>query len=101
MTKVLERMSQKIYPTKWLELEELDKKYDAIESKHGYPPKRRYRLFVGGDNTNTIVIEREWESVAAMEAAYEKAFMDPELQALHAEAAEIIAENQIELLLPM
>ena len=101
MSKVLERMSQKIYPTKWPELEELDKKYDAIENKHGYPPKRRYRLFVGGDNTDTLVIEREWESFAAMEAAYEKAFIDPEWQAINAEAAEIIAENQIELLLPM
>jgi hypothetical protein len=27
-------------------------------------------LFVGVGSTNTLVIEREWESLAAMEAAY-------------------------------
>ena len=101
MSKVLERMTQQIYGTKWLELEELDKRYDAIESKHGYPPKRRFRLFAGGGSTNTLVIEREWESLAAMEAAYEKAFVDPEWQAISAEAADIVADNQIEILLPL
>ena len=101
MSKVLERLTQQIYTTKWPDLDELDKKYDAVESKHGYPPKRRYRLFVGGGSTNTLVIEREWESLAAMEAAYEKAFVDPEWQAVSAEAADIVANNQVEILLPM
>ena len=101
MSKVVERITQQIYPTKWPDLEELDKKYDAVEGKHGYPPKRRYRLFVGGSNTNTLVIQREWESLAAMEAAYEKAFIDPEWQAVSAESSDIIADNQVEILLPM
>jgi hypothetical protein len=101
MSQVLERMTQKIHATQWLELEELDKKFDAIECKHGYPAKKRFRLFVGGGSTNTLVIGREWESFAAMETAYEKAFMDPEWQALNMEMAGIIADNQIELLLPM
>ena len=101
MSKVLERLTQQIYTTKWPDLDELDKKYDAVESKHGYPPKRRYRLFVGGGSTNTLVIEREWESLAAMEAAYEKTFVDPEWQAVSAEAADIVADNQVEILLPM
>jgi hypothetical protein len=101
MSKVLERLTQQIYATKWPDLEALDKKYDAIESKHGYPPKRRYRLFVGGGSTNTLVIERDWESLADMEAAYEKAFIDPEWQAVSAESSSIIADNQIEILLPM
>jgi hypothetical protein len=101
MSKVLERLTQQIYATKWLDLEELDKKYDAIESKHGYPPKRRYRLFMGGGSTNTLVVEREWESLADMEAAYEKAFIDPEWQAVNAEASIIIADNQLEILLPL
>lgn len=101
MTKVLERLTQKVYATKWPDLEELDKKYDAVESRLGYPPKRRYRLFAGGDSTNTLVIEREWESLADMEAAYEKAFNDPEWQAADAEAPQIIADNQFELLMPL
>ena len=101
MSKVLERMTQQIYSTKWAELETLDKKYDSIESRHGFPPKRRYRLFAGGRNTNTLVIEREWESFADMEAAFEKAFSDPEWHAANAEGADIVAEAQIELLLPI
>lgn len=101
MTKVLERLTQQVFATKWPELEELDKKYDAIESRLGYPPKRRYRLFAGGGNTNTLVIEREWESLADLEAAYEKAFIDPEWQAVDAKALQIIADNQFELLLPL
>jgi hypothetical protein len=36
-----------------------------------------------------------------MEAAYEKAFIDPEWQAVSAESSSIIADNQIEILLPM
>ena len=101
MSKVVERMTQQIYATKWPALEEIDKKYDAIEGKHGYPPKRRYRLFAGGGSTNTLVGEREWESMAAMEAAYEKAFADPAWHAINAEATDIMADNQIEILLPM
>ena len=101
MSKVLERMTQKITATKWSELEALDEKFETIESKHGYPPKRRYRLFIGGGSTNTLVIEREWESFAAMEVAYEKAFADPEWHAVNAEGAEIVEDVQIELFLPM
>jgi len=101
MSKVVERMTQQIYATKWLTLENLDKKYDAIEGKHGYPQKNRYRLFAGGGSTNTLVVVREWESLAAMETAYEKAFAEPEWQALNAEATDIIANNQIEILLPI
>lgn len=101
MSKVVERLTQHIYAAKWPEMEELDKKYEAAEKKYSFPPKRRYRLFAGGDNTNTLVIEREWECLADMEAAYEKAFFDPEWQAANSEASLIIADNQIEILLPL
>jgi hypothetical protein len=101
MTKVLERLTQQVYATKWADLEKLDKKYDAIESRLGFPSKRRYRLFAGGGGTNTLVIEREWDSLADLEATYEKAFNDPEWQAVDAEAPQIIADNQFELLMPL
>lgn len=101
MSKVLERMTQQVHANKWSELDALDKKFEAIENKHGYPPKRRYRLFIGGRSVNTLVIEREWESLAAMEAAYEKAMSDPEWQAANMEGSEVIADAQIELLLPI
>jgi hypothetical protein len=98
---IIQRMIQQINPSKWAELDALDQKYDAAEARLGYPPKRRYRCLVGGHNTNTLIIEREWESMAALEAAYTKAFVDPDHQALNEEAVSIIMSNQIELYMPV
>jgi hypothetical protein len=98
---VVERMIQQIRPNKWAELDALDKKYAAIESRHGFPAKRRYRCFVGADNVNALIIEREWPSLAAMEAAYEKVFADPEWQALGGEGEGIIESDRHELYVPL
>ena len=97
----IERLVQQIRPDKWAELAALDAKYNAIESRLGFTPKRRSRCYIGGHFTDTLVIERQWESMAAMEAAYERAFTDPEWQALGAEAVLIIANNQYELYAPL
>ena len=83
--RVLERLIQHVNPGKWEALEVLDKKYDVMEKKLGYPTKRRYRSFAGGGDTDTLVIEREWESMAALEAAWEKSFSNAEFQQLNAE----------------
>ena len=98
---ILERLIQKVIPGKWAELEAIDQKYNVVEARLGYPPKRRYRCIVGGHTTDTLVIEREWDSLAAMEAAYNKGYADPEYQALGAESALIIKSNQIELYMPL
>ena len=45
---IVERLIQQVRPDKWAELEALDKKYGAVESRCGFPAKRRYRCFVGG-----------------------------------------------------
>ncbi len=92
----LERVIQQIRPEKWGELEVLDKKFDVVERRLGFPPKKRYRAAFG-PSTNTLMIERCWESMTAMEAAFLKAFADPEWQALNAEGASIIESNQEEL----
>jgi len=48
-----------------------------------------------------LIIERQWESFAALEVAYEKTLTDPGQQAL-SEAAELILESQqIEFYLPL
>jgi hypothetical protein len=98
---VVERLIQQVRPDKWAELEALDKKYNPIESRCGFPAKRRYRCFMGGDNINTLIIERQWESFAAMEAAYEKALADPEWQALGAEGTSSIESDRHELYIPL
>ena len=98
---IVERLIQQVRPDKWAELEVLDKKYGVVESRCGFPAKRRYRCFVGGDNTNTLIIERQWESLAAMEAAYEKVFADAEWQALNAASEPVIESDRHELYVPL
>ncbi len=83
------------------ELEVVDKKYDVAERRLGFPPKKRYRAYVGGHNVDTLIIERQWPSLAAMEAAYDKSFADPELQRLNSESAAMIKSNQVELYAPL
>ena len=95
----LERQIQHIKNGKWEALEALDVKFNTVESRNGYPAKRRYRCYIGGHPNNTLVIEREWESLAAMEAAYMKIFMDPEYQALGVEYDAISESNQVEVYL--
>ena len=97
----LERSIQQVRSDKWPELEAIDKKFNAVESRLGFPPKKRYRCYVGGHDTNTLIIERQWESLAKMEAAYEKAFADPEWQALGAEVVTIVKSDQNELYVPL
>jgi hypothetical protein len=90
--KVMERGVHKIPTSKWEEFLELEKRYDALESQWAFPPKRRYRpMFAGPPQPHTTVYmrEREWESLAAMEAAYSKAMASPEWQAL---------QNELELM---
>jgi len=95
--RVLERLIQQINPGKWEALEVLDKKYDVVEKKLGFPTKRRYRSFAGGGNTDMLVIEREWESMAVLEAAWETSFTNAELQQLNAEGEGVISSNTWEL----
>jgi hypothetical protein len=95
--KVLERHVRTIRPDKWDEIEGIDTKYDAVEGKYAFPPKRYYRCFSGPHDVFTSIMEREWESLASMEAANEKAFADPHWQALGAEFGTIMETLRIEL----
>ena len=97
---IIDRMIQKIYPDKWAELEAIDKKFNAVEARLGFPPKKRYTLLSGGHPVNTLIIERQWPSLAVMEATHEKAMLDPEYQALNQEGTSIIKSIHWELYLP-
>jgi hypothetical protein len=98
---IIERMIQEIYPDKWAELAELDKKYDALEPAMGFPPKKRYQSLAGVHSMSTLIIERQWESLAKMEAAEEKAMQNPEYQALYKEGIPIIKSVHWELYMPL
>jgi hypothetical protein len=97
----IERMIQKVRPGKWADLEALDQKYNAVEERLGFPPKKRYQCMLGGHDSNTLIIERQWDSMAVMEATYEKAFADSEHQALAAETNSVIKSSQVEVYAPL
>lgn len=99
---IIEREIQIVRPGKWAELEEIDKKFNTVESRLGFPAKRRYRSLVGGHTTDTLIIERQWESLAAAEAAYEKAITDAKHRELSAEVhSSIIESAQVEFYMPL
>ena len=97
----VERLTQKLRPNKIGELEELDKKYTALEKEFGFPPKKRYQLIAGGSDFNTLIVERHWESMAKMEAAYAKALANEEYQKLNQESSSVIKSTQMELYTPL
>ena len=77
---ILMREIQKIHPDKWEELEKVELKWADLEKRAGYPDvKKRYRAYSSADDLNTLVIEIEWESFAAMESANAKLAEDPAL----------------------
>ena len=97
----IERQIQTIFPGQWTALEDIDQKCTAVENRCGFPPKKRYKCVIGGLSTDMIVIERQWESMAALEATYEKILADPEYKALAVEIARIVEKSQLELYTPM
>jgi hypothetical protein len=98
---VVERMIQQIYPDKWEELEAIDKKFNLAEARLGFPPKKRYQLLSGRDAMNTLIVERQWPSLAALEATNEKAMADPEYQVLGKGLTSIIKSMHWELYMPL
>ncbi len=100
MVIIINRLIQKVRPDKWDELEEIDKKFNEIESRIGFPPKKRYRCLSGPINWNWIIIERQWESMAKMEKFMMKLYLDPESQKLSEKLNSIIEDQRIELYMP-
>jgi hypothetical protein len=79
----------------------LDKKFTAVESHLGFPAKRLCRSLVGGLVIDMLSIERQWESLAALEEVYEKALTNPEHRVLSEEAEQILERQKIEFYLPL
>lgn len=100
--KIVERWIHKIALGRWDEVEEMEKKWDALEKRlGGFPAKRRYQGFFGGDGQNTFVWEREWESFAAWEATYKKMMDAPETWEIAKEYGEVIENKRGELYWPL
>jgi hypothetical protein len=100
--KILQRQIQQVRSGKWEALEEIDARFNEVESRLGFPPnKKRYRCYFGTHDLSTIIVEYEWDSFTALETAYEKAMADPEWQALGVEVESILKSTQMELYAPM
>ena len=94
---ILMREIQQIRPDAWEELEAAEASWAAIEKRAGYPEvKKRYRVYSAADDINTLVIEIEWDSFAAMEAANERLAQDPELPDLVAATDTIVQSIRFE-----
>ena len=98
--KVLARTIVRIAPGKMAEYMEVEKKSKAIATRYGMPPWRRYSC-LSGDSVHTIVYEMEWDSLAAMEAFFEKTFADPEGQELMAKSDAVIVSHENEFYTPL
>ena len=95
---ILERIIHQIHPGKWAEVPAMEKEFEQIEKPLGFPDKKRYQMLVGGEGANTLVIERDWPSMAAMEAAYDKAMANPGWQAMVAKSSAVLKDTRYELL---
>ena len=102
--KVVQRAIMNILPGKMAEAMELLKKHMAIVSRLlGIPPERlpmrTYRPFLGGgDSLHTVIVEVEWDSLAAMADFFEKVMADREMQALMPKWEAVEESHQVEIL---
>jgi hypothetical protein len=94
---IMERRISKVKTGKWNEVLAEEKKWDAVESRlGGFPPKRRYQPLAGAESFYTFVWERDWESFAAAEAAYNRLGDDPEAKNLGEHNATLVEEGRME-----
>jgi hypothetical protein len=100
--KVMVRTIMKAVPGKMAELVELEQKHTAIASRVLGVSGRFYRpLSGGGDTMNTIILEGEFDSLAAFEAHPQKMGADPEMQALMPKYEGIVESMEVEFYMPM
>ena len=94
---ILMREVQKIRSGKWEELEELEKEWQELERRAGYPEgKKRYRGMSAPHDLDTMIIEVEWESFAAYEEICAKTALEPGFAALVARTELLIESMSFE-----
>jgi len=100
--KVMQRTSMKMVPGKMTEAMGLIQEQQGVMTRWGMPPVRYYRPFAGGgDAVNTIFLQFEWDSIAAMEAFYEKSMADPEMLAVLMKWDGVLESHTHEIYMPM
>jgi hypothetical protein len=96
--KVIHRGIIKFVPGKMAEGMELMKEMMAASGQTW----KVYRPSIGGgDVGHTIVCETEWDSLAAVEAEWEKSQAEPEMQALMQKYDGVVEHHTVEWYMPM
>jgi hypothetical protein len=99
---VMVRTIMRAVPDKTAELVELEKKHMAIANRVLGISGKLYRpLSGGGDTMNTVVVEGEFDSLAAFEAHPQKMGADAEMQALMPKYEGVIEGMEVELYMPV
>jgi hypothetical protein len=100
--KVMVRTIMEAVPGKMTEALELEKKHMAIANRVLGISGKCYRpLSGGGDTMNTIIVEGEFDSLAAFEAHPQKMGADPEMQALMPKFEKVIESMEVEFYIPV
>ena len=100
--KVMMRSILKVLHGKMEEAMELEKKRMTIANRVlGISPKIYLPFSGGGDTMHTIIIEAEFDSLAALESFPETIGADPEMQELFPKMADVIESVEIEIYTPI
>ena len=82
-------------------IREILKKVAVFEEQIGIPHNRCYYPFGSGQSTYTLILEREYDSFAAMEEAYAKQQGAPQMRELWPEWTALFTDSRIEFLVRM
>jgi len=55
---------------------------------------------MGAYNNDTLIVEREWDSMAKMEKLMTKSYLDPEYQKLEKKLESIVEWQKVEMYIP-
>jgi hypothetical protein len=95
---IVERRIQTLHASKFEEFKTREKKWSAIETKlGGFEPKRHMSSMFTPDQQGTTIWERNWESLASMEAAYGHMGNDADAKALGAQSHTLVSFSRIEI----
>ena len=95
---IVERRIQTLHASKFEEFKTWEKKWSAIETKlGGFEPKRHMGSMFTPDQQGTTIWERNWESLASMEAAYGRMWNDTDAKALGAQSQTLVSFSRIEI----
>ena len=94
---VMERCVQTVVGT-YEEVKAIENEFDSLEAKMGnVPNKRRYWASYGSLPFGTMIWEREWDNLAAIQAYNEKIMQSPDWTPTFDKAGKIFSNVRFEL----